>query len=95
MRRRIREDETGKMKMRWIGVVKDDGNVIGRYTAISNTFTGGFPRVPDNQIWQHDPRTNTVRWQAAPKPFAKKAVRMWLEQKGVRAERHVPISGQI
>jgi hypothetical protein len=76
MRRRIREDETGKMKMRWIGVVKDDGNVIGRYTSISNTFTGGFPRVPDNRIWQHDPRTNTVRWQAAPKPFAKKAVRI-------------------
>lgn len=47
------------MKMRSIGVVKDDGNVIGRYTFISNTFTGGFPRVPDNQIWQHDPRTNS------------------------------------
>ena len=53
-----------------------------------------FPRVPATQIWQHDPRTNTVHWQEAPKPFAKKAVRMWLEQKGVRAERHVPIGGQ-
>jgi hypothetical protein len=38
------------MKMRWIGVVKDDGNVIARYTSISNTLTGGFPRAPDNQI---------------------------------------------
>jgi hypothetical protein len=84
----------GKMEMRWIGVVDNDGNVIGRYISISNTSTGGFPRVPATQIWQHDPRTNTVHWQEAPKPFAKKAVRMWLEQKGVRAERHVPISGQ-
>lgn len=85
----------GKMEMRWIGVVDDDGNVIGRYVSISDTSTGGFPRVPATQIWQHDLRTNTVHWQEAPKPFAKKAVRMWLEQKGVRAERHVPISGQM
>jgi hypothetical protein len=85
----------GKMKMRWIGVVEDDGNVIGRYISISNTSTGEFPRVPATQIWQHDPRTNTVHWQEAPTPFAKKAVRMWLEQKGVRAERHVPIGGQM
>jgi hypothetical protein len=85
----------GKTKMRWIGVVEDDGNVIGRYISISNTSTGGFPRVPATQIWQHDPRTNTVHWQKAPTPFAKKAVRMWLEQKGVRAERHVPIGGQM
>jgi hypothetical protein len=44
----------GKMEMRWIGVVDDDGNVIGRYISISNTSTGGFPRVPATQIWQHD-----------------------------------------
>jgi hypothetical protein len=45
----------GKMKMRSVGVVDDDGNVIGRYISISNTSTGGFPRVPATQIWQHDP----------------------------------------
>jgi hypothetical protein len=79
----------------WIGVVEDDGNVIGRYISISNTSTGRFPRVPATQIWQHDPRTNTVYWHEVPTLFAKKAVRMGLEQKDVRAERHVPISGQM
>jgi hypothetical protein len=53
-----------------------------------------FPACPPLKFGSTT-RTNTVHWQEAPKPFAKKAVRMWLEQKGVRAERHVPISDQM
>jgi hypothetical protein len=40
----------GKMKMRWVGVVDDDGNVIGRYTPISNTSLVDSPRARHSNL---------------------------------------------
>jgi len=54
-----------------------------------------FPACPPlkfgSTILERTPSIGRTR----PHPFAKKAVRMWLEQKGVRTERHVPIGGQM